>query len=144
MNDFEQSAIFGPVLATMVLTLVVWIYMYVRRIKFLNGLGVDAQEVTPAFLAEKSPPQVSSPSDNLKNLFEIPVVFYALALYLFVTEQVDTPYVAAGWAFVTLRVLHSFVHCTFNRVMVRFYIYALSTIAVWFILLRAAIGFLTH
>jgi hypothetical protein len=39
---------------------------------------------------------VSNPSDNLKNLFEIPVLFYALALYLFITNQVDVAYVTAA------------------------------------------------
>jgi hypothetical protein len=35
--------------------------------------------LTPAKLAELSPPAVANPSDNLKNLFELPVIFYALA-----------------------------------------------------------------
>ncbi|MGH7878448.1 MAG: MAPEG family protein, partial [Candidatus Binataceae bacterium] len=81
------------------------------------------------------------PSDNLKNLFEIPVIFYALALYLFITKQVDTVYVDAAWLFVVFRVLHSAVHCTFNLVMLRFYLYLLSTLAVWFIAIRAALAY---
>jgi hypothetical protein len=44
-------------------------------------------------------PQISNPSDNLKNLFELPVVFYALALYLVATKQVDGVYLGATWAF---------------------------------------------
>ncbi|MGL4880054.1 MAG: MAPEG family protein [Waterburya sp.] len=86
-----------------------------------------------------SPPNVSNPSDNLKNLFEIPVLFYALVLYLFVTKQVDTVYINAGWCFVVFRVLHSAVHCTFNLIILRFYLYLFSTLAVWFIALRAAL-----
>lgn len=87
-----------------------------------------------------SPPEVSKPSDNLKNLFEIPVLFYALALYLFVTGNVDTLHVACGWIFVIFRMLHSIVHCTFNHVMTRFGCYAISTAAVWVILIRAMIS----
>jgi len=133
----SQSAIFGPFLATMLLTLAVWVFMYVRRITFITGAKLTPGELAiPGRLAEVSPAHVSNPSDNLKNLFEIPVLFYALALYLHATEQVDAGYVVAGWLFVLFRTLHSVVHCTVNWVMVRFYLYLLATLAVWFMLLR--------
>ena len=136
----HQTAIFGPFFATMFLTMIVWIYMYARRIPFILGSRMTPGELaTPGRLAQISPPEVSNPSDNLKNLFEIPVLFYALALYLFVTQQVDTLYVGAAWIFVVFRVLHSAVHCTVNVVMVRFYLYLISTVAVWFMLIRAAL-----
>jgi hypothetical protein len=126
----------------MFLTLVVWVYMYIRRISFITSSKIDAQDLTaPGALARLSPPAVSNPSDNLKNLFEIPVVFYALALYLFATQQVDTVYVNAAWIFVAFRVLHSAVHCTFNLVMLRFYLYLFATLAVWFIAIRAALAY---
>jgi hypothetical protein len=82
---------------------------------------------------------VSSPSDNLKNLFEIPVIFCVLALYLFVTATVDAPY-GGAWVFAILRLLHSAGHCTFNLVMLRFYLYLVSMLAVWFMLARAALA----
>ncbi|MCW5891085.1 MAG: MAPEG family protein [bacterium] len=138
----EQTAIFGPFLATMLLTLVVWTYMYARRIPFLTRSGIPPDQVTPLELARLSPPAVANPSDNLKNLFEMPVLFYALALYLFATQQVDVVYVVAGWLFAGFRVLHSAVHCTFNKVLLRFWLYAASALALWFILLRATLGWL--
>ena len=92
-----------------------------------------------AGFAQLSPPAVSNPSDNLKNLFEVPVLFYALALYLHVTGQVDAAYVYAAWVFVGFRVAHSVVHCTFNLVLLRFYLYLASTLALWFMLARAAL-----
>lgn len=135
-----QTAIFGPFFATIFLTLLVWVYMYIRRIAFIRGNGISPTDMAvPGRLAQISPPAVSNPSDNLKNLFEIPVLFYALALYLFVTNQVDTWYVNAAWVFFGFRVLHSAVHCTFNLVMLRFYLYLFSTLAVWFIAIRAAL-----
>ena len=137
-----QTAIFGPFFATMFLTLVVWAYMYVRRIGFIRSKGISPKDLAvPGELARLSPPEVSNPSDNLKNLFEIPVLFYALALYLFATNQVDDAYVSAAWVFVAFRALHSVVHCTVNLVMLRFYLYLLSTLAVWFIAARAALTY---
>jgi len=134
-----QTAIFGPVFATVFLTFVVWAYMYVRRIAFIQGSGLKPEQLTPpGALAQLSPPAVHNPSDNLKNLFEIPVIFYALAGYLFATSQVDATYVTAGWVFAGFRALHSAIHCTVNIVMLRFYLYLISTLAVWFIAARAA------
>ena len=92
--------------------------------------------------AQLTPPAVSNPSDNLKNLFEIPVLFYALALYLFATSQVDAIYVYAAWVFIAFRTLHSIVHCTFNRIILRFYLYLISTVALWFVVIRAAFAYL--
>jgi hypothetical protein len=84
-----------------------------------------------------SPPAVSNPSDNLKNLFEIPILFYAISLYLFVTKQVDAAYILAGWIFFIFRVLHSFMHCTLNVIIVRFYLYLCSCLALFFMIFRA-------
>ena len=139
----SQTAIFGPVFATLSLTFLVWVYLYVRRIRFITGNSLSPEQLAvPGALAELSPPEVSNPSDNFKNLFEIPVLFYVLALYLFVTSQVDAIYLIAAWVFVGFRVLHSAVHCTINIVMLRFYLYLISTLAVWFIGARAALDHL--
>ena len=137
-----QNAIFGPFFTMIFLTVVVWLYMYVRRISFITGSQIDAKELaTPGALAKLSPAAVANPSDNLKNLFEMPVIFYALTLYLFVTRQVDAIYVDAAWIFAAFRVMHSAVHCTINVVIVRFYLYLISTLAVWFIAIRAALAY---
>ena len=69
------------------------------------------------------------------------MLFYALALYLFVTKQVDATYVTAAWVFVGFRALHSAVHCTFNLVLLRFYLYLFATLAVWFMGIRAALTY---
>jgi hypothetical protein len=135
-----QNAIFSPFFATVFLTLLVWVYMYIRRISFITSRKLSQQELSvPGTLVQISPPNVSNPSDNLKNLFEIPVLFYALVLYLFITKQVDTVYVNAAWVFVVFRALHSAVHCTFNLIMLRFYLYLFAMLAVWFIAIRAAL-----
>ena len=139
-----QTAIFGPFFAMMGLTFVVWVYMYVRRIRFITASGLTPGELSkPGRLAELSPAAVSNPSDNLKNLFEIPVLFYAIVLYLFATTSVDAVYVGAAWTFVVFRALHSAMHCTINIVIVRFYLYLVATIAVWFMIARAALAHFT-
>lgn len=141
-EGMAQTAIFGPFFATMLLTLLVWVYMYIRRIRFITKNNISPKDLAvPAALAQLLPAAVSNPSDNLKNLFEVPVLFYTLALYLFVTGQVDAAYVNAAWVFVAFRALHSAVHCTFNLVMLRFYLYLIATLAVWFMVARAALTY---
>jgi hypothetical protein len=136
----DQAIIFKPFLATMILTLVVWVYMYGRRLSFIYSNGLDPKQMTPLELARLSPPQVSTPSDNLKNLFETPTVFYAVVLYLYAIHNVDVAYVVAAWTFFLFRALHSVVHCTFNFIPLRFVLYVISAGALWFMVLRAAIA----
>jgi hypothetical protein len=139
-----QNAIFSPFFAMILLTFIVWVYMYIRRIRFITKRKLTSKELDPIAFTEISPPSISNPSDNLKNLFEIPILFYALVMYLFLTKQVDIVYVIAAWGFVLFRVMHSAVHCTFNRVMLRFHLYLYSTIALWFMAGRAALMHFSH
>ena len=133
-----QAAIFGPFFAMAVLTLAVWILLYVRRVRFMVAERIDPQKVaSPEKLVAIIPESVNSPANNFKNLFELPVLFYAMCLYLFATGSVDTIYLAAAWVFVAFRVLHSIVHCTTNHVMTRFRLYITGALALWFIVVRA-------
>ncbi|NNC77572.1 MAG: hypothetical protein HKN77_06365 [Woeseiaceae bacterium] len=133
-----MSGIFGPFLTMALLTFAVWAYMYFLRIRFMLAAKVHPQSVTtPEKMAAIVPEAVSNPANNLKNLFELPVLFYAMCLYLYVSDGVDTIYLVAAWLFVGFRILHSFVHCTSNAVMTRFRFYVASSCALWFMILRA-------
>jgi len=135
----QNTEIFDPFIGMLLLTFAVWFFMYVRRITFLTKNNINAQELTtPERGAKIIPEEVSYASNNLKNLFELPVVFYALCLYLYATSQVDQVYLMAAWVFFGLRVVHSLIQCTVNIVMLRFSAYAVSSIALWFMVLRVA------
>ena len=136
----DQTKIFAPFLGVMVLTLVVWLYMYARRLPFIITSKLTPQQLRPWEFARLSPPQVANPSDNLKNLFELPTLFYAVVLYLYVVHKVDWTYLVAAWVFCGFRVLHSCVHCTLNFVPLRFGLYAISALALWFMVLRIALA----
>jgi hypothetical protein len=136
----NPEAIFLPLLATMTLTAIVWFYMYARRIPAMRRARVSVQTyTTPDKVTEHLPEDVNYAANNLKNLFEVPILFYGLCLYLFVSGNVDAAYVVAAWLFFLLRAFHSIVHCTRNIVMLRFYLYASSALALWFMLGRALI-----
>lgn len=138
-----QNAIFLPMMAMIVLTMVVWFYMYVLRLSYLTKQNIDAQELaTPEQVAAIIPSSVNSPANNLKNLFEIPVLFYALALIAHLSASVDAVLVNSAWAFVGLRALHSIIQCTVNKVMFRFLAYALSCLVLWFMTIRLLLALL--
>ncbi len=137
-----DQGIFLPMLAMMILTLIVWVYMFAKRIPFLQAANIPNDELTPAKLTEITPPHIAAPSDNLKNLFEMPVLFYAMCVLLYVAQSVDGVYLGAAWIFVVFRYLHSLMHCTRNYVMARFALYLVSSLALWFMVLRAALQLL--
>jgi len=62
------------------------------------------------------------------NLFEMPVLFYVGVILAFVTHQVTFWLVGLAWAFVVLRLFHSYVHLTSNDVPTRLAGYASSGI----------------
>jgi hypothetical protein len=134
----NPTDVFVPFLGTMLLTLVVWVYMYAKRIPFILRNKLGPQQLTPLEFARLQPAHIANPSDNLKNLFELPTIFYALVLYLYVLNQVDTAYLVAAWIFFAFRILHSVVHCTFNYIPLRFWLYAISAVSLWFMVARAA------
>ena len=133
--------ILQPMLAMMVLTAVVWFLLYAKRIPAMRKAGKPAQAyTTPDKGAALLPEEISYPSNNFKNLFELPVLFYALCLYLYVTATAERPDVIAAWSFFGFRVVHSAIHCTVNIVMARFIAYCGAAIALWFMLGRALWG----
>ena len=135
----QDSAIFTPVFGLMLLTLVVWVYMYYRRLSWIVGNNPDPQSISsPEKLNQVLPEAVNYPSNNLKNLFELPILFYILCLYLAWSSQVDQLYLLSAYAFVILRIAHSVVHCTVNIVLLRFSLYLASSLALWFMVCRAA------
>lgn len=122
----------------MLLTALVWAYMYARRLTFIKTHRIPPQELTtPEKAATLLPESVALPANNLRNLLELPVLFYALCLFLYVTEWADGMHVASAWLFVALRAVHSAIHCTVNIVMLRFLSYFAAALVLWFMLARA-------
>jgi hypothetical protein len=133
--------ILQPMLAMMALTAIVWFVLYARRLPAMRKVGRSAQDyTTPDKGAALLPEAVSYPAHNFRNLFELPVIFYALCLYLHVTGTAAGADVTAAWLFVGFRALHSLIHSTVNIVLARFLAYLAATLALWFMLVRALLG----
>ena len=139
----QATQIFEPFFAMILLTFTVWIVMYVRRIRYSIANRIQAQGLgTPEKVVKVLPEEVQYPAYNLSNLLELPIIFYALCLYLFVSGNVDTLYVIAAWSYVGLRAVHSVIQCTTNIVMRRFAVYMASSVVLWLMVLRAVVQIL--
>ncbi len=137
----SQAAIFQPVMALLILTGVVWVVLFARRMSYLGANKLDAEQLkTPAKVEALLPDAVSAPSYNFKNLFEMPVVFYVVCLAAYATGQVDGLLLNCAWGVVILRAIHSLVHCTYNRVMHRFMAYLGSSLIIWFMLGKVSLA----
>lgn len=135
--------ILQPVVAMLAWTMVMWVWMYATRIPAMLKAGIDAKGMvgsTGASLRAQLPENVSWKADNYNHLHEAPTLFYAVAIVLAIIGQGDGFNTVLAWAYVILRVLHSIVQSTVNRVALRFALFALSSLALMALILHAAIA----
>lgn len=127
-----------PLLAQVLLTFIVWVYMYVQRISEISRKSIATQDLQDRVHAQTLLTESANSSNNLKNLFEMPLLFYIAILLALVLLIQDVLLVRLAWGFVILRYIHSAVHCSYNRVMHRFIAYAASCLFLIFMWIRLA------
>lgn len=136
-------AILQPVVALAAWTMVMWFWLYGTRIPALNAAKIDPEELVtdPSITLDNVlPPQVQWKAHNYNHLHEAPTVFYAVAIVLAVIGQGDGLNAQIGWAYVVLRVIHSIIQATVNKVTLRFGVFALSSFCLMFLVARAALA----
>jgi hypothetical protein len=74
------------------------------------------------------PPSVSIPNRNYMNLLELPMLFYVVCIVLYVTAGASTAAIALAWVFVVLRIAHSLIHLSYNRVVHRLAAFSASNV----------------
>lgn len=117
-----NNAIYLPGVAMVTLTFVVWWRMYFLRIGQMRRERIHPQAVaTSAQVSVKLTD--SRAADNFRNLFELPVLFYLALAVAAQAELASTLTLSLAWLFVVLRIVHSYIQCTYNKVMHRFYVY---------------------
>ncbi len=139
MEPIAHRELLQPLVAQVLLTLAVWIWLYVTRLGTLWKQRVNPQVLADEARSQEILKEVVNPSDNFENLFELPVLFYAAVFAIIVSGASDRWYVGAAWMFVAFRAIHSLIHCTSNRIMYRFAAYLLSSFALWAIWIRFGI-----
>lgn len=129
----SSATILYPAIALVFWTFVVLLMIPQRRFRAARERRVTAKDF--AFgESENVPGEVRIPNRNYMNLLELPVLFYVACLMLYVTAKVDAWSVGLAWAYVGLRIAHSLVHVTYNNVIHRLRVFALSVVillALW-------------
>jgi hypothetical protein len=143
MTELTAAAqsILHAVIAMGLLTLVMFLWMYATRLPAFSKAKLDPQEAMhPGSYHDRIPSEVRRVADNYNHLFEAPTLFYAIALTIVLLGLADGPHVICAWAYVALRVAHSIVQATANKVVVRFSLFALSWVALGTMVVRAALA----
>jgi hypothetical protein len=135
--------ILQPVVALAAWTMVMWVWMYATRLPAMVALKVDPDSLArdpEAKLDKLLAPQVQWKAHNYNHLHEAPTVFYAVAIVLAIVGQGDGLNAMLGWAYVALRVIHSLIQATVNKVTLRFAVFAMSSAVLAALIVHAAIA----
>ncbi len=128
--------------ALVVLVFIVGVRMLQVRMGELKSMRIHPQAASNSLQVAAKLQQVQA-ADNFRNLFETPVLFYALVAVAIGAGHAPGWLVAGVWVYVLLRVVHSAIHCSYNKVMHRFAAFGIGfllLVVMWF---GFAIGFLS-
>jgi hypothetical protein len=142
-----KSEILQPVVVLALWTLVIWVWMYATRLPAMNRAKIDAKNMIGTSggslrddLIAAGEIKASWVADNYNHLHEAPTIFYAVCLVLAMVGQGDDFNTTIAWAYAGLRIAHSIVQIFSNRVIIRFLMFTLSSIALMILAAHAAIA----
>jgi hypothetical protein len=135
-----NSPLLGPVVALVIWTLVMLIWMGLTRIPAMKRAGFDPPAGTRGSDIEQAVPgKANWAGHNYEHLLEQPTIFYAIVFAL-IWMGFDHPInVWLAWGYVGLRVVHSVIQATWNVVRVRSLVFMLSTLCLLSLAIHAAL-----
>ena len=137
-----RYAILLPPTVLVLLTGAVFVRLFRDRIAEMRARRIHPQQMATAKQVQETMQNVAS-ADNFRNLFEVPVLFYALCAFLAITQLTTMFLLACAWGYVVLRAAHSYIHLTKNKVIRRFQVYFASTIVLYVMWAVFAVRLLT-
>ncbi len=125
-----MQQVFLPAVAMVALTIVVTFRMFFERMRQMRSERIAFRDI-PSSSQMAARFADTRAADNYRNLFEAPVLFYLALVVAFAIGHATTLVLALAWAYVAARCVHSYVHCTYNRVRHRFYAFLASNLVLW-------------
>src|ERR1700719_3075432 len=119
MPDALTGSLMTPILALVIWSLIMVVWMYATRIPAIAKAGIDPASAQEPTSLDALPLKVRQVAYNHNHLMEQPTIFYALVVYTYLAGNKDGLNIALAWAYVALRVVHSLVQATVNVVLVR-------------------------
>lgn len=142
-----NAEILKPVVVLLAWSTIMWVWLYATRLPAMSRAKIDGKKMVGSTgkglredLVAAGEERASWVADNYNHLMEQPTVFYATALALAFMGQGNGLNATIAWAYVGLRVVHSIVQVTSNRVVVRFSLFVLSGLALAMLVLHAAMA----
>lgn len=130
----------APAIALVLWTAVIWAWMYATRIPAIVRARMELDPMAPRGEQMATlPARVRWKADNYNHLLEQPTIFYPVVLVLAVLGDASTASVALAWSYVGLRVVHSLQQALVNAIRVRFALFAVSSIVLFALAIRAAV-----
>jgi len=120
-----KEQIFYPAFAMFSWISFMLFYLAYVRIKAVKGREIKFSQFR---LQEGMPEKIQQVSNNVNNLFQVPLLFFMACLFLLVLDKVTPLNLFLSWGFVLLRVVHSWVHISENDVNLRFFSFALGVV----------------
>ena len=131
-----------PVFILILWTMFMWCWMYATRIPAMQKAKINPQDAAQPGRGDwrdKVPANVHWKADNYNHLHEQPTIFYALMLAIVASGGGDMIALCLGWAYVALRIAHSLIQVTVNRVMLRFTVFSLSSVVLIVLAVKEAL-----
>ena len=138
-----HSEILKPVVVLIAWSLVMFVWMMAVRMPALKKAGIDMSKARggrPGILDGMVPDQAQWPAHNYNHLMEQPTIFYAVALVIAFTGTGDGLNAWIAWGYVVLRIVHSLVQATVNRIAIRFSLFVLSSLLLVALTVHAAMA----
>jgi hypothetical protein len=127
-----------PMLALVLWSFVMWAWLYATRLPAMMRLKIKYDPHRPnAEFINQIPPEARWKADNYNHLMEQPTLFYAVCLALALMGHGWGLNEALAWAYVVLRVIHSLIQATVNKVEARFAVFMVASLVLLVLAVRA-------
>ena len=129
----SRDLIFVPVLVMVLLTLGIYVHLIRVKIRAIKAGQVDKER--RALHEDAWPESVLQINNNIRNQFELPVLFYVISFMLWALEAVGIVALVAAWLFVLSRIAHAVIHLGSNYIPNRRRAFTVG----WWVLLAMAL-----
>jgi len=135
-----NSPILVPAAVLVLWSLVMLFWMAATRFPALAKAGISLAGTVGSRGSDLEgilPAEVNWKAHNYNHLMEQPTIFYPTIVILALTGADGGLNLQLAWAYVILRIIHSIVQATWNRVAVRFSLFLVSTLALLVLAINA-------
>lgn len=122
-----SESIYWPMVSLIVWTACIGYLAVFKRIKEIRTKRIPLQSIAKprdiAVLLDDT-----QATDNFNNLLQVPLLFYAWCLAAAQLQMIGWYVFLPAWAYVGLRIFHTVIQVTHNRVRQRFFVWVFSNV----------------